>query len=76
LAKTKLYTIAIRVYIYALTLTKARNVQQQIEFLQSCYSEDEVYADQSTGKSLDHPVFNQLVKNVKSGDTIVAQDLS
>ena len=63
-------------YIYARTSTKDQNVEQQINDLKSRYKADGIYSDQMTGKSLDRPQFNKLRNIVKSGDSIVFQDLS
>lgn len=63
-------------YIYARTSTKEQNVQQQIDYLQAKYKSDSVYSDQQTGKTLERPAFIHLQTVVKSGDSIVVQDLS
>ena len=63
-------------YIYARTSTKEQNVQQQIDYLESKYKADDVFSDQQSGKTIDRPSFNKLLSTVKSGDTIICQDLS
>lgn len=63
-------------YIYARTSTVEQNVQQQINYLKGKYNVDGVYSDQQTGKTLDRPEFVKLKAVVKSGDSIVVQDLS
>lgn len=63
-------------YIYARTSTKDQNVEQQVNDLKSRYKADGIYSDQMTGKSLDRPKFRELRNVVKSGDSIVFQDLS
>ena len=63
-------------YIYARTSTKEQNVQQQIDYLESKYKADDVFSDQQSGKTIDRLSFNKLLSIVKSGDTIICQDLS
>jgi len=63
-------------YIYARTSTTEQNVQQQIDYLESKYKADKVFSDQMSGKNIDRPEFNDLIKIVKAGDTIICQDLS
>lgn len=63
-------------YIYARTSTKGQNVEQQVIYLQSRYKADEVFKDQTTGKSLDRPSFIKLRSTVVAGDSVIVQDLS
>ena len=63
-------------YIYARTSTKEQNVQQQIDYLETKYKVDKVFSDKQSGKNMDRPSFNELITTVKSGDTIICQDLS
>jgi DNA invertase Pin-like site-specific DNA recombinase len=63
-------------YIYARTSTIEQNVQQQIDYLKSKYKTDGVYSDQQSGKNMSRPSFIELLHTVKSGDTIICQDLS
>ncbi|MDN5501016.1 MAG: recombinase family protein [Shewanella sp.] len=65
-------------YIYARVSAETQNIESQVEYLKEKYvvSNDFIYAEKLSGKSLERPVFNQLKSIVKSGDSIVVQDLS
>ena len=63
-------------YIYARTSTASQNVQQQVQYLKERYNADQVFTDQASGKTLEREAFTELRSVVKSGDSIVVQDLS
>lgn len=65
-------------YVYARVSTESQNLKPQVEYLCTKYeiSADNLFAENFTGKSTDRPSFNKLRKIVKSGDSIVVQDLS
>tara|TARA_R110001583_G_scaffold136457_1_gene288305 strand:- start:2007 stop:2675 length:669 start_codon:yes stop_codon:yes gene_type:complete len=65
-------------YIYARVSTESQNLKPQVEYLCDKYEIplDNLFAENFTGKSTDRPSFNELRKTVKSGDSIIVQDLS
>ncbi|GLT15515.1 recombinase family protein [Vibrio algivorus] len=63
-------------FIYARTSTTDQNVKQQADYLLSKYSDAEVYTEQLSGKSTDRPVLNEVLAEVKQGDTIIVLSIS
>jgi len=68
----------VNTYIYARVSTVTQNLESQVGYLCDKYevSKDNLFAEKLSGKSLDRPAFQSLKDTVKSGDTIVVQDLS
>jgi len=64
------------IYCYARTSTTTQHVQQQVDYILSKHKVDKVFSDQQSGKTLDRPSFNELIKTVVTGDSIIVQDLS
>ena len=56
------------VYAYARVSVDHQNVDQQIEVLQK-YDPDYSVTETFTGKTIDRPKFDKLVRKLKSGDT-------
>lgn len=67
-----------KTYVYARVSTESQNIESQIDFLCKKYdvSPENLFAEKLSGKSLDRPEFQTLKDTVRSGDTIVVQDLS
>jgi len=63
------------VYAYARVSVDHQNVDQQIEVLQK-YDPDYSVSEIFTGKTIDRPKFDKLVKKLKSGDTLVVREIS
>jgi DNA invertase Pin-like site-specific DNA recombinase len=63
------------IYAYARVSTDQQNVDQQIEVLQK-YNPDYSVTEKFTGTTLDRPKFDNLVKKLKSGDTLVVREVS
>jgi len=70
--------VVMNTYIYARVSTVTQNLESQVGYLCDKYevSKDNLFAEKLSGKSLDRPAFQTLKDTVKSGDTIVVQDLS
>ena len=65
----------VTVYAYARVSQDHQNVDQQIEVLQK-YDPDYSVTETFTGKTIDRPKFEKLVRKLKSGDTLVVREIS
>lgn len=64
-----------RVLGYVRVSTLSQNLHSQIDKLNSV-KVDKIYADTISGKSLDRPEFQKLLKDIQPGDTLVFTELS
>lgn len=64
------------IYGYARVSTTHQNLDRQIINLKNSHKEIAILEEQYTGTTTDRPVFNKLLKNVKTGDTIVFDSVS
>jgi len=65
-----------KIYGYARVSTKQQNIERQIRNIKDKYPEAIIVTDEFTGTKLDRPGWNKIYKTVKSGDTIVFDQVS
>ena len=65
-----------KTYLYARISRKSQNIQRQITNLTKAYPEGILIQEAFTGTTLQRPKFERLLKQVKSGDTIVFDSVS
>lgn len=53
-----------------------QNLQRQIDNIKSEYPNATIITEEYTGTKIDRPALNKLLKNVKSGDTIIFDEVS
>ena len=53
-----------------------QNLQRQIDNIKSEYPDATIITEEYTGTKIDRPALNKLLKNVKSGDTIIFDEVS
>ncbi|SFP59312.1 Site-specific DNA recombinase [Ectopseudomonas composti] len=63
-------------YIYSRVSSDDQNVQQQSDFLAAKHSYDFIVSEKFTGTTLDRPQFDQLIKRLKIGDTLIVREVS
>lgn len=63
------------IYAYARVSTLDQNVDQQIATLQK-YNPDFSVTEKFTGTTTDRPKFSNLIRKLKSGDTLVVREVS
>ena len=63
-------------YIYARVSTDEQNVEQQASYLAEKYDHDCVITESFSGKTTSRPKFNELLKSVKKGDSIIVYHVS
>lgn len=64
------------IYGYARVSTMKQDVNRQIETIKREYPDAIIFSEEYTGTKISRPEFNKLVKTVKSGDTIVFDEVS
>lgn len=64
------------VYGYARVSTPTQKIQRQVNNIKELYPTAVVLQEVFTGKSMDRPEWNKLIKTVKSGDTIVFDSIT
>lgn len=64
------------IYIYTRVSTDEQNVQQQADFLSAKHNHDFIVSEKFTGTTLDRPKFDQLIKTLKNGDTLIVREVS
>ena len=64
------------IYGYARISTMKQSIQRQIENIKKQYPEAIIISEAYTGTSLDRPAFTKMLKNLKSGDVIVFDEVS
>lgn len=65
-----------KTYLYARISRKSQNIQRQITNLTKVYPDGILIQEAFTGTTLQRPKFERLLKQVKSGDTIVFDSVS
>ena len=65
-----------KTYLYARISRKSQNIQRQITNLTKAYPDGILIQEAFTGTTLQRPKFERLLKQVKSGDTIVFDSVS
>jgi len=63
-------------YIYTRVSTEDQNVQQQSDYLSAKHHHDFIVSEKFTGTTLDRPRFDQLIKQLKNGDTLIVREVS
>lgn len=64
------------IYGYCRISTKEQKLQRQIDNIKQYYPNAIFYTESFTGTKIDRPEWNKLMKNVKTGDTIVFDEVS
>lgn len=64
------------IYLYTRVSTDDQNVQQQADYLSSKHNHDYIVSEKFTGTTLDRPKFDELIKKLKSGDTLIVREVS
>lgn len=65
-----------KIYLYCRVSTKKQSITRQIENLKEVYPEGKIIEEVWTGTTLQRPKFERLLKQVKSGDLIVFDEIS
>lgn len=65
-----------RIYGYCRVSTMKQNVERQIENIKAAYPDAVIVAEAYTGTKMDRPAWNKLCKQLKSGDTVVFDEVS
>lgn len=65
-----------KTYLYARISRKSQNIQRQITNLTKAYPDGILIQEAFTGTKINRPKFDYLLKQVKSGDTIVFDSVS
>lgn len=63
-------------YGYARISTKQQSIERQIRNIKAAYPDAHVEEEAYTGTKIDRPVFDNLLKNLKAGDTLVFDSVS
>lgn len=64
------------IYGYARVSTKKQNIERQIRNIKSSYPDALIVEDQYTGTTMERPKWKKLLKQIRSGDTIVFDSVS
>lgn len=64
------------VYGYARISTEKQKIQRQIDNIKAAYPEAVIIQEAYTGTKMDRPCWNKLYKCLKSGDTVVFDEVS
>ena len=65
-----------RIYGYARVSTMKQSFERQIENIKKAYPEAVIIAEKYTGKRMDRPSWEKLIKQIRPGDTIVFDDVA
>lgn len=65
-----------KIYGYCRISTKQQSIERQIRNIKEVYPDAIIYKEAATGTKLDRPQWNKLIKQVKSGDTIIFDEVS
>lgn len=65
-----------KVYGYARISTMKQNIERQITNIKAAYPDAVIISEAYAGTTVDRPEFNKLIKNLKSGDTLVFDEVS
>lgn len=63
-------------YGYCRVSTAQQNLERQIDNIRSSYPDATIMQDEYTGTKMDRPEWTALLKNLKSGDTVVFDSVS
>jgi DNA invertase Pin-like site-specific DNA recombinase len=61
---------------YARVSTADQNLERQLEVLRDKYHVDKIYDEKLSGKNTDRPAFQNMMQELKEGDTLVVSELS
>lgn len=64
------------VYGYARVSTPQQNLDRQIRNIQEFSKEVKIFADVYSGRTLERPEFNRLLKKLQPGDTVIFDEVS
>lgn len=64
------------IYGYARISTKKQSIERQVQNIRAEFPEAVMVTEEYTGTKIDRPSFTKLLKAVKSGDTIVFDEIS
>lgn len=65
-----------KTYGYCRISTMKQNIQRQIDNIKQKYPDALIITEEYTGTKIERPEFSKLMKNVKSGDTIIFDEVS
>lgn len=65
-----------RIYGYCRISTVKQSIQRQIDNIKREYPNATIITEEYTGTKIDRPKFSTLVKNLKSGDTVIFDEVS
>lgn len=68
--------MANRIYGYCRISTVKQSIQRQIDNIKREYPNATIITEEYTGTKIDRPKFSTLVKNLKSGDTVIFDEVS
>ena len=63
-------------YGYARISTKQQSIERQIRNIKAAYPDAHIEEEAYTGTKIDRPKFDNLLKNLKAGDTLVFDSVS
>ena len=63
-------------YGYARISTKQQSIERQIRNISAVFQDARIYREAYTGKKIERPEFEKLLKRLKSGDTVVFDSVS
>ena len=64
------------IYGYCRISTKKQNIERQVRNIKDAYPDATIISEAYTGTTLDRPLFDKMLKTVKTGDTIVFDSVS
>lgn len=64
------------IYGYARISTKQQSIERQIRNIKAAYPDAHIEEEAYTGTKIDRPKFDNLLKNLKAGDTLVFDSVS
>ena len=64
------------IYGYARISTKQQKIERQIQNIKESYPDAVMITEEYTGTKIDRPNWNKLMKRIKSGDTVVFDEVS
>lgn len=65
-----------RVFGYCRISTPKQVIGRQIDNIKSQYPDAIIFEEEYTGTKIDRPIFNKMLKGIKTGDTIVFDEVS
>jgi DNA invertase Pin-like site-specific DNA recombinase len=63
-------------YIYSRVSTEEQNTEQQAQYLADKYEYDAIVTETFTGTTTDRPKFQELLKKLETGDTLIVYHVS